>query len=180
MLLASGEKQAPDVFQQAMEQYPIIQRYGIKGKVNPGGSEGFLEFWPPDETGTPDRPRPQEFGSAPGVEIYSEDTKPLDVLGDVASHWLIQKDPKVAGYYQQFQQSMTPEQQGRLREQYQYAVENFGEKRPFEQWSAISGLPGYFRGYAFKQWPDDFNQQAYTPEQRAMFDEMMQYLTGAE
>lgn len=172
--------QAKNVFQQAVEQYPIIQQYGVKGKLSPGAREGYLEFWPPGETGPPEYPRPQEFGDAPGVEIYKEDTTPLDVLGDVTSHWLIEQDPRVRQYYQQFQQSLAPEQKERLRRQYEYAQQNFGETRPYDQWEEMSGLPGYFRGYAFQQWPEDFNQQAYSPEQRAMFDEMMQYLMGSK
>jgi hypothetical protein len=42
----------------------------------------------------------------------------------------------------------------------------------------MTGLPAYFRGYAFKQWPDEFNERAYTPEQREMFDRMMNQLTN--
>lgn len=168
------------VFDKAKAKYPIIERHGIVGKVSPGAREGYLEFWPPGEIGPPDYPRPSEFGDAPGVEIYKEDTTPLDVLGDVTSHWLIEKDPRVKEYYGRFQQSLTPDQRQRLQEQYQYHRENFGETRPYEQWEAMTGLPGYFRGYAFKQWPEEAIEQAYTPDQIAMFDEMMGYLTGAE
>jgi hypothetical protein len=168
-----------DVFQQALEQYPIIQKYGIKGKTSPGAREGYLEFWPPGESGPPDYPRPKEFGDSPGVEIYKSDTRPLDVLGDVTSHWLIDQDPTINGYYEQFKSGLNDAQRARLQEQYHYAQQNFNEARPYDQWESVSGLPGYFRGYAFQQWPEDFNQQAYTPEQRAMFDEMMKYLTGS-
>lgn len=169
-----------DVFQQAMEKYPILQQHGIKGKVSPGAREGYLEFWPPGESGPPDYPRPKEFGDSPGVEIYKDDTRPIDVLGDVTSHWLINQDPIVSKYYDDFKTSMTPDQRARLKEQYSYAQQNFEESRPYEDWESMTGMPGYFRGYAFQQWPEDFNQQAYTQDQRVMFDQMMNYLTGQQ
>jgi len=165
-----------DVFNQALKEYPILGRYGVKGKYSPNARDGYLEFWPPGESGPPDYPRPEEFGDSPGVEIYKEDTKPIDVLGDVTSHWLIEQDPIVSKYYDDFKQSLTPDQRQRLKGQYSYAQQNFDETRPYEQWESMSGMPGYFRGYPFKQWPDEFNQKAYTPEQRSELDRMMGYL----
>jgi Spy/CpxP family protein refolding chaperone len=96
----------------------------------------------------------------------------------VTSHQLVKNDPQVQQHYQSFVNSLTPEQEQRLNSQYEHSVQNFGETRPFEQWKEISGLPAYFRGYAFQQWPEDFNERAYTPEQRAKFDQMLQYLKG--
>lgn len=167
-----------NVFQQAVNQYPIIGKHGIKSKDSHGARDGYLEFWPPGETGSPEYPRPKEFGDSPGVEIYREDTTPLDVLGDVTSHWLIDKDPIVSKYYSDFQSSLTPDQRARLRGQYEHAKQNFGEARQYEDWEKVSGMPGYFRGYPFKQWPDDFNKKAYSPEQMKSLDAMMQYLAG--
>ena len=37
-------------------------------------------------------------------------------------------------------------------------------------------MPGLFRGYAFEQWPKEFNDRVYTPEQKQMLDEMVQHL----
>jgi hypothetical protein len=175
----------PSVFDQAISQYPVLKRSGVSGTISPnldngqdplhGG--GFLEFWAPGNGGAPQYPRPQSLPmDSPGVEIRSAKTRPIDVLGDVVSHHLINTDPKISGYYQQFQNSLTADQHARLQEQYQYAQKNLGETRPYAEWAQASGLPAYFRGYAFQQWPSDFNQQAYTPQQRAMFDEMMNYL----
>ena len=73
---------------------------------------------------------------------------------------------------------MTPEQKERLKGQYGHYVSKEGEKRPYEQWEQMTGLPAYFRGYPFKQWSDEFNQVAYTPEQREMFDRMMNQLSN--
>jgi hypothetical protein len=167
------------VFDQAVSQYPIIAKHGIKGKMSLDARDGFLEFWPPGESGPPDYPRPAEFGDSPGVEIYKGETTPLDVLGDVTSHWLVNNDPIVSKYYDDFKGSLSPEQRDRLREQYSHSQQNFGEERSYEDWEKMSGMPSYFRGYPFKQWPDDVNQSAYSEEQRLNLDAMMQYLTGA-
>lgn len=178
---SAPEPQSPNVFDQAVKQYPIIARAGVVGVVTPKENAGYLEFYPPGETGTKEAPRPAAIPiDRPGVEIYSGKTSPLDVLGDVVSHHLVKSDPKIAAYYQQFQKSLTPDQQARLQEQYQWDQQKEGETRPFSEWAATAGLPAYFRGYAFKQWPDDFNAQAYTPDQRAMFDQMMQYLQAPQ
>ena len=178
--ISSEPVQQKDVFAEAMSKYPILRKSGVKGIMNLGGGDGYLEFWPPDERGTPDRPRPKSLGEAPGVEIYRDDTRPIDVLGDVVSHWLVEKDSKLKSYYDQFMSSMTPDQLARLSNQYNYARENYGEERPFSQWAERSGIPAYFRGYAFQQWEPEFNEEAYTLQQRRMFDEMMRYLSSED
>lgn len=166
-----------DVFDEAKRQYPILGSLGLAYKNNPGGGQGYLEFWPGEETGTPERPRPKEFpmGQA-GVEVFNQSTRPIDIMGDVASHHLINQDPYVKQHYQQFEQSLTPQQQGRLTKQYLYAKANEGEQRPYQQWYRMSGLPAYFRGYAFQQW--DRPEEMYTPQQMQRFDKMMEYLRG--
>ena len=168
----------PNVFEQATSQYPILKSIGVVPKFSPGqGEQNMLEFWSPGEVGSPDSPRPSDFPTdKPGVEIYSDKTRPIDVLGDVVSHYLVRQDPKIAATYDQFQKSLGPEQHTILQDQYKYALANEGEKRPYQEWLQSTGLPAYFRGYAFQQWPAEFNEKAYTPEQRQMFDQMMQYL----
>jgi len=176
--MPATSQRTPTVFDQALSQYPILKNVGVVPKFSEGqGNDNMLEFWPPGEKGDADSPRPAELpADKPGVEIYSDKTRPIDILGDVVSHHLVKTDPKIAAVYKQFQQSLTPQQQQILQEQYKWAVEKEGEQRPFAEWLQSSGLPAYFRGYAFKQWPDEFNQRAYTPEQRQMFDQMLQYL----
>lgn len=169
----------PSVFDQALQTYPIIQQSGVQGVVNPKEGAGFLEFYPPGEEGSSDAPRPKGLPlDKPGVEIYSNNTTPLDVLGDVTSHHLIHTDPVVKNVYANLVSSITTQQQEILKDQYSHATQNEGEKRPFEQWLQSSGLPGFLRGYAFKQWPDEFNNKVYTPEQKQMLDGMMKYLVG--
>jgi len=95
-------------------------------------------------------------------------------MGDVASHELVNTDPIISDHYRQFKESMTMEQIARLNEQYQFARQNYGEKRDFDEWSEMSGMPGWFRGYAFDQW--EHPEEMYTQDQIKRFDEMMEYL----
>jgi hypothetical protein len=145
----------------------------VKGQSNDGRK---LEFWPPGERGARNnRPKSLPLGG-PGVEVYSDDVRPEDVQGDIVSHHLVNSDPTVAGIYKKFQNSLNIDQQNRLLQQYQWYRQNAGETRPFEQWLQMSGMPSYLRGYPFKQWDDEFNQKAYTPDQRGLLDGMMRYL----
>jgi len=176
----TAQTQQPTIIAQAQQQWPILNRPELSYKYSLQPNRGFLEAWPPGETGTSDRPRPSDFpATGYGIEIYNPQTRPIDVLGDVTSHFLVNTDPTIKDYYQRFQSSLTPEQEARLKEQYQHAQRHEGEKRPYAQWRELTGMPGYFRGYPFKQWPDAFNQRAYTPEQRTMLDQMMSYLQTA-
>jgi hypothetical protein len=177
-----------NLLQQAQQKYPVLQKqnYGYVENFQQGG--GFLEHWSPGEPGaapaTPgslDGLRPKQLPlNQPGVEIRDPNTRPIDILGDIVSHNLINTDPVIKGVYQKFQQSMTPDQQNILADQYQYAQKNEGETRSFDEWKQAAGIPGFFRGYAFDQWPKDFTDKAYTPEQKQMFDGMMQYLRGGK
>jgi hypothetical protein len=174
-LTATPESQGLGIMETAQKEYPILQGLDLGYKYNPGGGKGFLEFWPSNEMGTPDAPRPKEFKPGQlGLEVYDPKTRPIDILGDVASHHLVQTDPTMKAFYDQFAQSLTPEQMATLKQQYQYAKQNEGETRPYEQWHEKTGLPAYFRGYAFDQWPD--SQSMYTPAQLKMFDRMMTHL----
>ncbi len=163
------------LFEQTLAEYPMLRDTDVLYKESHGARPGFLEFWPPTEPGSPEAPRPKEFpmGKA-GVEIYDPKTRPIDLLGDIVSHHLVETDPILKTFYQQFEHSLTPRQRETLQKQYVYAKENFGEKRPYADWEKHSGLPGYFRGYAFDQWKD--SERWYEPEQLKMFDQMMSYL----
>lgn len=182
---ASTPTPEPDAVAKAREQYPILKGMDFAATQSPqtAGDDRMLESWQPNDpgwtwgSGNTYYPRPKGIPNDKfGIEILDPKTRPLDVLGDVVSHQLVNTDPKIAGYYQQFKDSLTPEQHAQLQEQYQYAQQNEGETRPYAEWEQASGLPAYFRGYAFDQWPKDFNDKAYTPEQRKMFDDMMSYL----
>jgi hypothetical protein len=165
------------IFEEAVRQYPILGRSGIKAVTGAPNGSNMLEYWPPGEPGDAQRPRPPgiPLGSA-GVELYSDKVRPLDVLGDVVSHQLVNTDPKIGDYFAKFTGSLSNEQRGRLQEQYRYAQQNEGETRPYAEWEKAVGMPAYFRGYPFQQWPAEFNEKAYSPEQRNLLDGMMQYL----
>ena len=167
---------SPDVFAQAKTQWPVLNNPNIYYKYTPRSGENvpYLEAYPPGEGGAPDSPRPSQFPMDKyGIEVYKQTTRPIDVLGDVVSHFLRNTDPTVKKYYSDFERSLTPDQTARLHQQYQYETQR-GEKRPYDEWYQQSGLPAYFRGYAFQQWPDA--HKYYTQDQIQMFNQMMQYL----
>jgi hypothetical protein len=178
MMLESAARPAmPPVTQRAQEEFPVLGGLGLSYVENPKEGAGYLEFWPAGEPGTLPYPRPQGIpqGKA-GVEVRSSQTRPIDVMGDVASHHMIEADPYVKGYYKDFEKSLEPWQRERLREQYEYSRQHFGEDRSFDAWLEMSGLPGYFRGYPFDQWEDP--ARMYTPGQMEGLDDMMAYLRG--
>ena len=159
----------------AISQYPLLGSQGLQYKENYGGGKGFLEFWPPGEVGDDTAKRPEEFAlDKPGVEIYDPKTRPIDVLGDVVSHHMINSDPTIKKSYGDFVNSLEPWQHQRLQEQYDHAKTNYGEARSFDEWKGASGLPAYFRGYPFQQWEKP--EEMYTPSQMQHLDEMMGYL----
>jgi hypothetical protein len=177
-------QQPPNLLQQAQEQYPVLKNYDYGYTENFRPNAGYLEHWEPGDAGVaPNSPtsldslRPQALPlDKPGLEIRDPNTRPIDILADITSHHLINVDPVVKGAYQDLQNSMTPQQQAMLQDQYQYAQKNEGETGSFEDWKQRAGLPGFLRGYTFQQWPKEFNDKAYTPEQRANLDNLMAYL----
>jgi len=183
--LASGfvplPQPRPNLLQQAQQMWPVLQNYPVSyvEHLNERDPRG-LEAWRAGEPGDKRFPRPKELPlDQYGLELISRrKTRPIDVAGDITSHFLVDQDPRIKQFYQNFIDSLTPEQHARLQRDYKYAQQHEGERRPFEQWRDISRLPAYFRGYAFQQWPKEFTDRVYTPEQRAMFDQMMEYLSG--
>lgn len=174
---AIGAALNPSVYDEARKQYPILDTLGMQFKNNPGGGEGFLEFWPGDEEGDATHPRPKEFAPGkPGIEVYDPKTRPIDIIGDVASHYLAQSDPVVSKAYGDFEGSLSDAQRAKLQEQYAYAQQNEHEQRPYEDWYKASGLPAAFRGYTFQQWPQDFSDKFYSPEQKKALDGVLEYL----
>ena len=169
----------PSVFEQAQSQWPILRNPNIVYMDTPDPKNpNKLEAWPPGESGTLTASRPKDIPiDKYGIQTF-HDVRPIDVLGDVVSHFLVQSDPTLKDYYSRFEKSLTPEQEARIKHDYSYAREHERERRPYNQWRAASRLPAYFRGYAFQQWPQDFTSHVYTPEQRQMFDQMMQYLAS--
>lgn len=180
------QQQAGDMFEQAMNEYPILRKAYEQGdlhfKFTPreGHPVPGMETWPPGETGFgPDNWRPPEFPiDKHGVEVYSKDVPSIDILGDAVSHMLFKSDPVLQEAYRNFEASLTPGQIRRLRQQYAGSQRRGEEGRPYELWKEGSGLPAYFRGYLFGQWyftPAEL-MQWYTPQQIEMFNEVRKYL----
>ncbi len=166
----------------AKQEFPVLNNSDVGYKYSPGRAPFMMESWMPGmQTSIPGVDRPSEIPTNKmGVEVFDPKARPIDIMGDVASHHLVNSDPNVAAIYQNFQKSLQPWQHDILRNQYDYATNQTDapETRSFEQWRDVSGLPAYFRGYAFDQWPTEFNDKAYTPEQKQMLDGMMSYLRG--
>lgn len=161
-------------------QDQLVGDLGVNVTRKKRDDSNMLEFWPQGETGSADYQRPEDLPlGQPGLEI-GDQAQPKDVVGDLASHYLAQNDPNMTGYYREFERSLTPDQHARLQEQYRWAQQNEGEQRSYPDWYEAVGLPAYFRGYAFKQWPDEFNAKAYTPDQRSEMDRMLGYLGSGQ
>lgn len=167
----------PEVWEQAQHDYPRLRSLPVDYLRTPRAGAEKLEAWPPGEIGTPARPRPRQFaGDRYGVEVYSQHVRPIDILGDVVSHFMVNTDPTIKDIYNRFGRSLTSQQRDRLRSQWQWSQHHEHERRPFDQWLTAAGLPAYFRGHAFQQWPEQQTRGWYTSEQLQMFDQMMEYL----
>lgn len=165
------------MFEKARTDYPYLADKDIAYKYSPKEGRGFLEFYDPQEPGSPEYPRPKELPLGKvGIEVFDPKTKPIDILADYVSHYGVEKDPYLSELYKQFSSSMNPAQRQRLQEQYKYYQEHpeYKEQRPYEQWEKASGMPGYFRGYTFNQW--DNPQDKYTAQQIQLLDQVRKYL----
>lgn len=177
MLDAIQADQGAKLFEKAQQEYPYLSGKDIAYKYSPNQGRGFLEFYDPEETGSPEYPRPKELPLGKvGIEVFDPKTRTIDILADYVSHYGVEKDPYLTQRYQEFINSMSPEQRQILREQYQYYQQHpeYKEQRPYEEWEKISGLPGYFRGYTFNQWENP--QEMYSPQQIQLLDQVRQYL----
>jgi hypothetical protein len=160
------------MFEKAQKEYPYLAGKDISFMYSPQQDDRMLEFWHPDEPGSSESPRPDTLPlGKPGVQVFNPKTSPLDILGDYVSHYGVQADPRLAAMYQQFGQSLDP---AMMQRRYAEHQQMFGEKRPYEDWYSSTGLPEYFRGYTFNQWPDA--AQMYTPEQLQILNQVRQYL----
>lgn len=162
-----------DLMTQAVAQYPYLANKNIAyvNTYDPTDTR-MLESWPAGESGDKQYPRPAQIPIDQfGIQNISSKTRPIDVLGDYVSHDAVNKDPYLQRAYQAFEQSLPPTL---LKKRYEYAVKKEGERRPYDEWKTASGLPEYFRGYTFDQWPDA--KQMYGKEQIQILDQIKQYL----
>jgi len=167
-----------DVGQAAVSKYPILAKYQLKSVVSLGAQPYKLEFWEPNDPGNSVEPRPEEIPmDSIGVQIFSDTVRPIDVLADVVSHYMRIHDPQMKDYYQQFVDSLTPEQKDRLKTDYVWAQKHeVTSPPPYDIWVQRVRLPAYFRGYTFRQWKNSFNRKVFTTNQIALFNKVRIYL----
>ena len=163
---------------EAKRQYPYLQDkdFDYVENLTDDKKKGYLEFWEPGDEGPPDGSVKRPEGIAidrMGIEVRNPETRPIDILGDYASHEGIYSDPKLKDIYDRYLSTLTDEQ---LKVKYEYEKKNYGEDRPFEQWAERSGKPGMFRGYTFDQFSEEEIKEAYTDEQKSILDEAKKYL----
>ncbi len=163
--------------QAAVAQFLALRNLGLHSAVSLGAEPYKLEFWDKADPGSVKEPRPDSIPlGAIGVELFNKHVKPISVLADVASHYMIHTDPTMKRYYQQFLKSVTPEQLARTHTDYKWAQKNLGETRPYAEWLQKTRLPAYFRGYTFGQWPEDFTSRVFNKQQIELFDQVRKYL----
>lgn len=162
------------LWNRTIQEYPLLGSLNMGYAYTPRDKAGYLEYWPADEPGSKESPRPSSIPlDQSGVEVYSPATRTQDIAGDIVSHGLVKSDPRFKAIYEQFEQSLKPWQHAQLKQQYAYAQQNEGEDRPYDQWYGMSGLPAYFRGYPFQQWDDP---SMYTYDQRKLLDQIIPLL----
>lgn len=156
----------------AEKEYPYLSRSGLVAVTGKNGGKRKLEYWPAGEPGSASTPRPSgiPLGSA-GVEVFDGSVSPKDLLADYVSHEAVNSDPELKRMYSDFAASVPDEL---MRERYEYHRKNFGEQRGYETWKERSGMPEYFRGYTFDQWPNA--KRMYSPEQLQKLDAVRGYL----
>jgi hypothetical protein len=164
----------PSLMSQAQQQYPYLAGKDIGYVYSPDPSnQNMLDFYQPNEAGSPDAPRPQQLPMGqPGIQVYNPNTKPMDILADYVSHYAVNNDPKLQALYQQFSQSVDPQV---MQQRYQWHVQNAGETRPYNEWLQQTGMPELFRGYTFNQFPPEA-KSLYTPNQIQILDQVRSML----
>ena len=173
--VTSNEVAGTTLLSKAEEQFPYLKGKNINVVVNPNSKiGGKLEFYNEEEEGAGDTPRPKEIPLGQiGIEVRDTNIRPIDVLGDYVSHYAVYNDPKLKPLYNQFIKTIPERQQ---RERYNYAVNNFGEDRPYKVWKEMAGDPGMFRGYVFDQFPKEEFDKIYSPDQIALLNKVKEYL----
>ena len=172
MLNTIGNDRGMRLMDIAKQDYPYLADKDIAYTFTPAQDDRQLEFYPPDEPGSPDYPRPQELPMGRvGIQVFNPKVRPIDLLGDYVSHYGVYNDPQLKDLYGQFTGAVNPQA---MQERYAYHRQNFGEQRPYEQWAERTGYPELFRGYTFNQWENA--AQMYTPEQLDILNRVRKYL----
>jgi hypothetical protein len=190
------DKSAPQAMDprlsEVQKQFPRLAPYLNNVMIQQGkkaaGDDRGLEFYPPWESKNPN----------PGkitLELYDKMEGPTltTALGGDLLHYLGGTDPKTnkpidPQYYSMKQavlNARTPQQQAMDQREYQNAVKNEGEKRPFEQWLQQSRIDAYIRGYVTPElggkYPDEWRKQGQynNPAMLQAVQAIQKYVTSA-
>jgi len=154
-------------FQQAEANWPRFKEANLAYTKSPNdGSGRKIEAWDKGdkggfEMGGEARYRPESLPlNQRGIEDFGDNTPPLDLYGDLVSHYSVNEEGSdLRKKYLDFTGNVPMET---MQKRYSHAQKDYGEDRPFDVWNNRSGMPEYFRGYTFNQWPNA--EEMYRPE----------------
>jgi hypothetical protein len=157
-------------------------------KTDPNDDRG-LEFYPPWETENPSPGKItlQLFDKMQGPQL-------TNALGGDLMHYMGAIDPSTGKpidptFYAMKQQVMnarTPQQDAIDRREYQNAVKNEGEKRPYGDWLQQSRIDAYIRGYVTPElggrYPDEWRRNGFykDPKMRQAVESIRKYVSGGK
>ena len=155
-----------EIEQRLKAKYPIFANIEVTDKRESGvAGQRKLEFYHPEDSPT-GKPLIEVFDqSMQGVELENA------ILGDML-HNAPYVNENFAKLRNKLKQTRTPEQILVDKQAYEIAKTKHGEQRSFDKWMEYSRLDAFVRGYAVKQW----NENYYTNEQKLMIDTMMDEL----
>lgn len=172
--ISYNEDQSPDLWAQTLSQYPALKKWQdqIQYIYQPKDGADMMESYPPDEEDRPENLKPGKFG----IAVFSPNATSKDILGDIASHYLVNKDQTMQLLYQQFQQNLPPEGHEALKDLYEESKREEGENRPYEQWLKQTGMPQLLRGRLVDQFKPSDYPGAYGKNQLDALGKMKNYL----
>jgi len=145
------------------EEYPMFSDITVRDLRDQGTlDERRMEYYSPE-----DSPTGEEMIDIFDPELQGEELQNA-IIGEFL-HSAPKRSKEYAELRDVIQSIKTPQQIQDDISRYEYAKENYGEKRPFEKWLDVSGLDAFIRGYAVKQWDSEY----YTDEQKLVIDMMM-------
>ncbi len=157
----------------AFEKYPILKGLGFQAGYDPD-REGKVEFYSPDETGSPQDPRPSQAPmGTPYISVRDQKyINPELFLGE-GMHYLPQVDPNFAAFREKIRESMTPEQLAQSRRRY----DTYQDPRSYEDFFETSDLDAFIRGYISPDENDEWRKSGtYNTEQIKLLEFMRSYL----
>ena len=164
-------------FQQAEANWPRFKEANLAYTKSPNdGSGRKIEAWDEGDKGgfkmrgeTLYRPEGLPLNQR-GIEDFGDNTPPLDLYGDLVSHYSVNEEgSELRKKYLDFTGNVPMETMQNRYGHAQAEAAKYGEKiAPFDEWNSRSGMPEYFRGYTFNQWPNA--EEMYRPEDLEKLD----------